>query len=261
MIIEAIEEPIPELEKLKKSVPTGYMPSQIPLAFHTVPVNEAIREVNGVSRKASSRERGHSPYDSIQSADGDQYRASEVAGVQARSLVATPPPVEHNARGSVLLQKIGTITARLPVSMEALLQSLHIIPEWLPQACLAGRFNVVATKKEERTDNKALERVKKGQKKEKAPFLAFVSVVCQVFHTLFSTVLQYLYQGYLLTRDQGIPLLGRVTKSCMDLCEEACEQVRNVCRDSGEKNQENPFSWCVNKCKEMVSWVKAWIFG
>lgn len=262
-IEEIMEDALPEMEKFKKSVPTGYMPYQAPLPFHTIPISEASREVNSISGDSPRKAIGHSPYDSITSADSDQYRASEISGVQARSLVATPPPVEHTASGSVLLQKIGTITARLTISMEALLQSLHIVPDWLPKACLAGRCNALAIKKHE-VENSPTEEGKKGQKKEKvqsSQIIYCVSIVCQVVHTLFSTLLQYLYQGYVLARDEGIPLLGRVTKSCIEMCEEASKQVRNVCTSSSDGKVDHLAAWCVNKCKTMVSWMKAWIFG
>lgn len=197
--------------------------------------------------------KGYPRFDTMKPADAELHRVSEMCQMGTLSRLRMTS-VENDASGTTVLHTIGTITARLATPAEILFQALQLMPEWARPVCLLGRCQTIkGVKRDTKTD--APQRGKASRKKQSIAgrALHLISVICRIVQTLFATLAAEVRNGIALIHDQGWPLLGRVTRFCL----ETCGNVRKaVCAEMSE-NQSGPLAMFASGCKQLLQWVKS----
>lgn len=240
-----------EFEEVRKGMwspmHTYILPPDTSTGLETVDLGQ-VRHVEGYQPK------GYSRRDTMESADLQQHGIIEMC-CRFGSFMARSPIVEHDASGTVTLQTIGTITARLSTPVEILMQTcFQMLPVSRP-AELTGRCQALDKVNRDTKTEDVPQTQRQSRKKQSIAGRVFhlVSIICRIVQTLFVGLSDALARGVAFAHDQGVPLLGRVTKFCM----EKCGQLRDAAQDGlSEIKQSGPLAFIEKGCKRLVAWMR-----
>lgn len=197
----------------------------------------------GVAPSTFTIKTGHSGRDTVEPADEAQNNMEDMLRVTHK--------VASNASGVREEIPTGIMTALLRPDLMILSFGLELRQT---QVHVVHFLHDLQAKVREvkRNDDKAAELASsKRPKTAKEHVVYWVSVICRVVHTLFSS----LYTGLTRAHDKSVDLLGRVNTFCSAKYTKMCETA-NAYLGDGSDSKQSLFALASNGCRKLLSWLK-----